>query len=286
MTYGVKRGIKTPGEFGIVDYAGLSLAGAAGIVAALVTDYNQSGEAAALFTINQWAVSLGSLLGFVDIPLYLVALAIIAIGAGSIFYFQPITRQGAFAQGFGLLAVLMTAVPDDFAGGIEAMRDDLQSLPAPSTSSEASIKFDNATLPASFAPGEAGVVEAQSQVAARYNVKLRINFLGGLTESIDTLLRRGQLRGRIHNADTSQTYNLFVSAGGRVTRDGDSLIIEAGIPARSASATLWVRVEAEGHRIEQQSAQASLSQTLNWTIDLQPSDTPLFLQRLGQSYWF
>ncbi len=287
MPYGVKRGIKTPGDFGVTDYAGLSLAGAAGIVAALVTDYQQSGEAAALFTINQWAVSLGSLLGFGDIPLYVVALAIIAAGAGSIFYFQPITRQGAFAQGFGLLAVLMTAVPADFAGGIEAMRDDLQALPAPSDSGDAALDLSEAILPASFSSqGEARVVDVQAQAAARYNVILRIRFRGGIPDDIESLIRRGQLRGRLHNSDTDQTFNLFRSAGGRVRRDGDSIVIEAGIPARSSSATLWVRVEAAGHRIEQQSAQASLSTPLNWTIDLEPSDTPLFIQRLNQSYWF
>ena len=291
MPYGMKTGIKTPGEFGISDYAGLSLAGAAGIVAALVTDYQQSGEAAAIYTINQWFVGLGSMLGFGDIPLYVVALAIITIGAASIFYFQPITRQGAFAQGFGLLAVLMTAVPADLAGGIEAMRDDLPGLEPISSSAQASISnpvagLGGGVVPASFEPGEARVFAAQARSAAKYDVVLTVNFEGGIPEDIDTLIRRGSIRGRLHNEDTNQTYNLFRSAGGRISRRGDTLIIRAGVPARSETSTLWVRIECANNRIEQQSAVATLGEPLNWTINLQPSSTPLFVQRLGQSYWF
>ncbi|MGE4035436.1 MAG: hypothetical protein AB7F91_14725, partial [Parvularculaceae bacterium] len=105
MAYGAKRGIKSPGEFGIMDIAGMGLAGAAGIVAALVTDYQQKGEASSLYTINQWAATLGEILGLGQVPLWMVVLGLIAAGGLSIFYFQPITRQGAFAQGFGLLAV-------------------------------------------------------------------------------------------------------------------------------------------------------------------------------------
>jgi len=291
MPYGIKNGIKTPGDFGISDYAGLSLAGAAGIVAALVTDFQQSGEAAAIYTLNQWVVSLGSILGFGDIPLYLVALMVIAVGAVSIFYFQPITRQGAFAQGFGLLAVLMTAVPADLAGGIESMRDDLPGLEPISSSTEASLKIESipnngGIIPASFAPGEAQIFAAQARSAAKYDVVLTLKFEGGIPNNFDSLIRRGQIRGRLHNADTNQTYNLFRSAGGTVQRRGDSLVIRAGVPARSERATLWVRVECAKNKIEQQSATVTLGETLYWPVNLEASSTPLFLQRLRQSYWF
>ena len=103
MPYGVKRGVKAPGNFTFTDMVGLALSGSAGIIAALVTDYQQSGETSALYTINQWVVQLGSILGFADIPLWMVVIGMTAVGAGSVFYFQPITKQGAFAQGFGLL---------------------------------------------------------------------------------------------------------------------------------------------------------------------------------------
>ena len=127
MSYGDKRGFKAPGEYKAGDMMGLILASAAGIIAALVTDFQQQGEMSALFTLNQWAVALGGMLGFTDIPLWMVVVGLTAIGAGSVFYFQPITRQGAFAQGFGLLAVLVTAVPGDFAAGIQSIDGNLVS---------------------------------------------------------------------------------------------------------------------------------------------------------------
>ncbi|MEO0613830.1 MAG: hypothetical protein AAFY83_11005, partial [Pseudomonadota bacterium] len=95
MPYGLKRGLKTPGEFAMGDIMGLALSGAAGIVAALITDYQQQAEASALYTLNHWSVSLGSLIGYTEIPLWWVIAGLVSVGASSIFYFQPITRQGA-----------------------------------------------------------------------------------------------------------------------------------------------------------------------------------------------
>lgn len=288
MPYGVKQGIRTPGEFGVADYAGLSLAGAAGIVAALVTDYNQSGEAAAIYTINRWVVAFGSIMGLGDIPLYMVALGLIVAGAASIFYFQPITRQGAFAQGFGMLAVMMTAIPADLAGGIEAMNEDLPGLQPISSTTEAFVTDgEGQIIKASFAPSDVKMVPAQyGGAGARYDVEITVNFIGGIPSNIDSLIRRGGIRGRLHNEDTNQTYNIFRTAGGTISRRGDSLIIRAGVPARSETATLWVRIECSNNRIEQQSAVAKLGERLDWSVDLVPSATPLFFQRLRQSYWF
>ncbi|MEL7486388.1 MAG: hypothetical protein AAGJ87_04115 [Pseudomonadota bacterium] len=286
MPYGVKQGYKTPGQFGITDMMGLALAGSAGIVAALVTDYQSKGEASAIYTINQWTVSLASLLGLGDIPLYVVILGLIGVGAGSIFYFQPITRQGAFAQGFGLLAVIMTAVPADLAGGLEAIRDSELLELEPASSVEASAPYGGGIVPASFTPGEARVFAAQSRRAAKYDVYLKITFEDGLPGDIDTLIRRGLIRGRLHNEDTGQTYNLFRTAGGGIKMDGDKLIVRAGVPARSEEARLWVRIECASHKIEQQSAIAKLGQRLDWDITVYNSSTPLWMQRLGQSYWF
>jgi len=289
MPYGMKEGLRTPGQYGVTDLIGLGFAGSAGIVSALVADYQQSGEASAIYTINQWVVAASSMLGFGDIPLYTVILGLVGLGAGSIFYFQPITRQGAFAQGFGLLAVLMTLVPADLAGGLEATTDDLPGLePIVSESIEANASFSNGIIPASFSPGEAQVFAVQSRKnrAARYDVTLIINFTGGIPDNIDTLIRRGNIRGRLHNADTNQTYNLFRTAGGSIKRQGDKLYIRAGVPARSETATLWVRVECSDNRIEQQSAQATLGKPLVWEVDMQSSSTPLWMQRLQLSYWF
>ncbi len=282
MPYGVKQGVKAPGNYTIADMAGLALSGAAGIIAALVTDYQQQGESSALFTINQWFVQFGSLIGFTDIPLWMVVLGMTAVGAGSIFYFQPITRQGAFAQGFGLLAVLMTAIPADLAGGIQGINDSLPGL-EPAATREASM--EGRIYQANYTAAQ--YVPAQSERgAAKYDVHLVINFPNGLPDNVDTMIRRGSLRGRLHNEDLNQTWNLFRSAGGTVRKQGNSLVIHAGVPARSNDARLWVRVEAEGYAIQVESYQASVGETVEWNVDMVPSSTPLFIQRLGKSYWF
>ncbi|NWG92949.1 MAG: hypothetical protein HXY21_10665 [Parvularculaceae bacterium] len=284
MAYGAKRGIKSPGEYGLMDIAGLGLAGAAGIVAALVTDYQQKGEASSLYTINQWVAAVGDILGFGNIPLWMVVLGLIGAGAGSIFYFQPITRQGAFAQGFGLLAVLMTAVPADLAGGLEPTGAVLPDLEPVAMNREATL--GEGVVTAAFQAEEARVIEVQERQAARYVVEINVEFQGGVPEDIDAMIRRGALRGRLHNADTGETYNLFRTAGGNLIVRGDSLVIRAGVPARSTEATLWVRIECEGFAIEEQSAKATLDSPLNWSVNMRKSNTPLFLQRLQKSYWF
>jgi len=289
MAYGMKRGIKSPGEFGITDIFGLGLAGSAGIVAALVTDYQQKGESSALYTINQWVVSAGNILGFANIPLWAVVVGMIGVGAASVFYFQPITRQGAFAQGFGLLAVLMTAVPADLAGGLQSTGALLPDLEPVSFEREAAL--DAGIMSATFtnaspAAAEARIIQIQEQQAARYVVELRIDFPDGAPADIDQMIRRGAMRGRLHNEDTGETFNLFRTAGGTLMMRGDSLIIRCGVPARSATAKLWVRIETEGYLIEEKSETASLSDPLNWTIAMRPTSTPLFIQRLSKSYWF
>ena len=285
MQYGVKRGFRAPGEFGVGDIFGLGFAGAAGIISALVTDYQQSGEASALFTINQWVVMLGDLLGFSNIPLWVVIVGLTALGAGSIFYFQPITRQGAFAQGFGLLAVITTAVPADMAGGIEAVPNQLPGL---AQRLEAEPARDAKVTSAAYrSTGEARLVQAQaSRVADRYDLHLTINFPEGIPADVDTLIRRGSLRGRLHNEDTGETWNLFRSAGGDIRRDGNKLLIHAGVPARSSEARLWVRVECGEYEILIESKVARLGAPVTWTVDMKPSNTPLFIQRLNKSYWF
>ncbi len=341
MPYGVKRGFKSPGEFSAFDLMGLGLSGSAGIVAALVTDYQQSAEGAAIYTLNRWAVSLGSLLGFNEIPLFAVVLGIVAIGATSIFYFQPITRQGAFAQGFGLLAVLMTAIPDDLAMGIEDIINDpnLPGLLSPAASNGEGVteisfetgqtannlngdkSIDNfatglpdqspqaigGIIPAAvlqkavFSEAEVPLQDASSQdasgvqpaaftqaatVPAQYQIKLHVTFEGGFPNNIGTLIRRGKLRGRLHNEDTGETFNLFRNAGGILRKNDNVITIEAGVPARSRTAKLWVRIECDDHSIELQSAQATVGKPLVWPMTVKASKTPIFLQRLRRVYWF
>lgn len=293
MAYGVKRGVKPAGEYNMSDIAGLGLASAAGIVSALVTDYNQKGEASAIYTINQWAAQASQLVSLGDPPLWAVVLMIIGVGAGSVFYFQPITRQGAFAQGFGLLAVLMTAVPADLAGGLEAIATrELPALPSATTPADAPAGGGQpGVMDANFTTaiareGEARAIAVQNQQQAIYDVKLTITFPNGLPEDVESMIRKGTLRGRLHNQGTGETFNLFRTAGGYLQRQGNSLIITAGVPASTASAELWVRVESDKYRIEVQSRKATVGQSVDWRIQMQPDPTPLFVQRLGKSYWF
>lgn len=284
MPYGVKQGVKTPGNFTAGDMAGLALSGSAGIIAALVTDYQQQGEASALLTINRWVVEFGSLLGFTDIPLWMVVIGMTAVGAGSIFYFQPITRQGAFAQGFGLLAVLMTAVPSSLGGALQGINDPLPGLDPAST--REAVLNEGRIYSASYS-AEASYTPVQDQRGPdKYDLHLTINFPDGLPASVDSMIRQGSLRGRLHNEDTKESWDLFRTSGGTVRRSGDSLIIHAGVPARAAEARLWVRIEAQGYAIQVESYQARLGDEVDWNIDMVASNVPLFFQRLGKSYWF
>lgn len=296
MAYGVKRGVKAPGEFGFSDIAGLALAGSAGIISALVTDYQQKGEISALYTLNRWADSFASVFGFGFVPLWGVVVGLITLGAGSVFYFQPITRQGAFAQGFGLLAVLMTTIPADLASGLEATFDDLQGFEQSANTSingvEASLSNFNKPLIknniqlATYEQNEVRSVEIQSRRVSRYQVQITIVFPDGVPKNIQQMIRDGTVRGRLHNAETGATYNLFRSGGGDLDIRGDTLVLSAGVPARSDETTLWVRIECDKYKIEEQSATAKLGEALNWKIDLEKSSTPMIIQRLQKSFWF
>lgn len=290
MPYGLKRGDKSPGEFGALDIAGLAVSGSVGIIAALITDYQQKGETSAIYTVNQWAAALSGLLGLGNPPLWVVVAGLVALGAGSIFYFQPITRQGAFAQGFGLLAVLMTAVPADLVGGIQSVRGDdfPELLPATfevRSSASDQLKIDGNLTGRQYG-NEAGVIEVQARAEARYDVEISIVFPGGVPKDVEALIKRGGLRGRLHNKETAATFNLFRNAGGGMIISGETITISAGVPARSQSTDLWVRVECEGYLIEEQKAEAFVGRQLNWTVTMKPSNTPLVLQRLNKSFWF
>ncbi|MBI1392494.1 MAG: hypothetical protein GC152_07110 [Alphaproteobacteria bacterium] len=290
MPYGFRRGVKDPGEFTFIDIAGLSGAGALGIVSALATDFQQKGEASALFTINRWIAWAGSFVGFDQPPMWSVFLGLLAIGAGSIFYFQPITRQGAFAQGFGLLAVIVTAVPADLAGALYGMDGPTLSRAGYVNETLAAPKITTAQDSGHAADVKVDVAQsgegASIDGAPAYELRLRIDAPDGLPDDLGEAIEKGVLRGRLHNANTRETYNLFRNAGGALERVGDSLFITAGVPAEADSAELWIRIELNGYAIEEQSATVTLGRELNWRITLRPSSTPMFVQRLRKSYWF
>ncbi|MEM8937617.1 MAG: hypothetical protein AAGC77_14565, partial [Pseudomonadota bacterium] len=235
--------------------------------------------------------------------LWMIFLGLTVIGAGSIFYFQPVTRQGAFAQGFGLLAVLVTALPGDLSSGIEAMGvmdaelEPLEAIDDAPVETITEAKLSNplnagTTVQAERPPQIYQAADTRSK--PKYNVTLTINFPNGLPADVDTLVRGDRIRGRLHNETTSQTYNLFKTAGGTVTPNGNQLVIRAGVPAElsngrgrgTRTTRLWVRIETEGYTIYENSYEATLGRAVNWTVDMKPSRTPLFVQRLRKSYWF
>ena len=301
MAYGELRGRKAPGEFVFSDYFGFAAAGSVGIIAAILVDLQQSADASALFVMNKWISNFSTLLGFGELPLYIVILILMAIGAISIVYFQPVTMQSAFIQGFSVLAALMTIAPADLGGALEAPMD-MEELPPPA---EASLK-PQARMAAYM--GEIGGLSVQQGIqpavyqqpariekvalqpdSARsngYNLTIVINFPDGLREDVSNMVRRGTLRGRIYNSATEKSYNMFRSSGADANMSGNKLTIRTSLDGTDPTTKVYARVEAAGYTITIEEFEARLGRNAAWQIDMTPSNTPLFLQRLGKSYWF
>jgi hypothetical protein len=274
MPYGARKGIKEPGQFGLGDILGLAASGAFGVLAAIATDFQQRSDGSALYTINRWVVDIGEQFQLGDVPLWAVMAGLVALGALSVLYFQPTTRRGAFLQGYGILAALMMAAPPDYAAGIESIGHEASAAEAP--------QFDLAV----YAADEGSLVDVSAVAQAKYDVHLIVRFPQGLRADLDAMIRRSTLRGRLHNEDSGETFNLFRNAGGSFRLADDTLSIDAGVPAESQEATLWVRIECAGYTIEEQSTRAQLGAPVEWRVEMRPSNTPLFLQRLRRSYWF
>ena len=278
MAYGERNMRKGPGEFGAVDFMGMGLSAAAGIIAAIVFDLTQHQDASALFLINKWVARLTEVIGFGSIPLYGVVLILMAIGAASILYFQPVTMKGAFAQGFGALAALTTIAPSDLGTALPGPSDE----PLPAAFEELP---DARAIPASYmVPAAASV--AMLQPAEGYSVRLRVVFPDGLPRDIEQMVDSGSLRGRLHNEATGRTYNLFLSGGGALDYEGGTLTVATRLPGSEPEATLVARIEADGYAIRKESVRVTLGANPVWTITMASSGRPLFLQRMGQSYGF
>lgn len=286
MAYGERRGFRRPGEYSPADILALAASSGGGLTAALATDYVQKGQSSALFQISQWTVAAGQAAGLGDLPLWTVALTLIGLGATSVLYFQPLTRLGAFARGFGLIAAAMAATPMQFAAGLPAAGPFDRGL-APALFID--VAPANPEFGAQSARGAGGAQAfAVQDVApdARFNLGLTIAFPGGTPADFAEQVRTGRVRGRLHNEATGESYDLFRGGGAEIAAGADSIRIAAGVPTSKAKATLWVRIEVEGFAIEIQSAEASLARPLEWTITMRESKIPLAIQRLGKSYWF
>ena len=54
------------------------------------------------------------------------------------------------------------------------------------------------------------------QSATKFDLHLKINFTDGVPEDFERMIRRGAIRGRLHNEATGETWNLFRSTGGAI----------------------------------------------------------------------
>ena len=306
MAYGIPKYGQKAANFGLKDYAGLGIAGSFGIISAIMADMRQADDASALFVINKWVASGTQLLGVdYNLPLYGVVLGLMGVGAASVFYFQPVTMRGAYAQGFGILAALMTLMPSDLGVPLDAPDgyNDLEELPDVHTrldgqantdlvyagGSSLGMGFTDMLQPAVYQPAQAQPKQSQRAAATTgYTVELVIKFPNGLKREMNTMMRAGTLRGRLHNPATKKTYNIFRSSGAVMhVHDGNSEIhISTTVPGSKENTVLWVRLEAADYAIAVESFEAELGDNGAWAVDMKPSKVPLFVQRFGKSYWF
>ncbi|WP_306249504.1 hypothetical protein [Parvularcula sp. IMCC14364] len=282
MAYGDKRGMKDPGEYGVGDYFLMGSSGAIGIMAATLADLNQRGEASALFQISIFTTRLT---GIEFMPFYVILLALMSLGALSIFFFQPLSMREAFLQGFGVLAGLMTILPANY---VNAAPPEMPEATTTEQQVEAKIISglgqQETAFPESVAP--TNVALQQSSEAIGYSLVIRVEFPEGLREDLSQMIRRGALRGRLYNEQTKTSYDLFRNGGADASFAGNVLTIRTTIPGLDAQAKLWTRIEARGYAIALESFEASKGGNGAWSISMTPSDTPIFLQRLTNPYWF
>lgn len=282
MTYGERNMRKLPGEFGPVDLMGMGLSASAGIIAAVVFDITQHQDASALFLINKWVARVTETVGLGAIPLYGVVLMLMAVGAASILYFQPVTMRGAFAQGFGALAALTTIAPSDLGTALPSTMEE----PLP-PAIEAMPTLEE--IPAAYVAPTRVVSTATTaavQATQGYSIRMQIVFPDGLPEDIEDMVDTGALRGRLHNETSRRTYNLFLSGGGELDYTNNTLRIATRLPGSKDTATLVARIEAAGYTIRSESVQVRQGANPVWTIRMEASGSPLFIQRMGRSYKF
>ncbi len=296
MAYGENKGLVS-GQFGMLDYVGLAFAGGFGILAAALADFFMKPNSSSLYVFNHWMYEVAQTLALPTPPIYAVLLILAGIGAGSIFYFQPVTRQGAFAQGFGLLAALVTISPADNDVSADALADPV----------EQAIYLEELSL-ADRTPLEHGEVEqrlaamrAQSIAAARferastvavvaqrYDVIFKVRMPNGVPDRLVDNARQGVARARVYNSETRRAYNILGPNARLDDDDPNVLVLPVGVPAGDgeASAEIKVRFEIPGYEILEASKTMQVGEREDWVLELKPSNVPLRLQRLGRAFSF
>ncbi|MEM1410109.1 MAG: hypothetical protein AAGG79_05110 [Pseudomonadota bacterium] len=304
MAYGEKKRQLAERPIGAVSVFGFGVASAIGIGAAVIVDLFQHREASALYVINRQFVDITTMLGADTIPLYGVMITLMVLGAGSILFFEPITYRGAFSQGFGLLAALVTLAPSDIGTPLEAPTDDPDGMMmefSDSFSEEAALSDPEglrgagdrltapptpALMPTSTASAVSSLVQARSRSAQTYQLRIQIEFPDGLKQDVQAMLSRGTLAGKVWNPETGTIYNLFRNSGARMGYDDDTLRIETVVAAASPDTELWILVEADGYKIAERSFRARTGPNRIWNVTMETSRIPLFIQRLRHAYRF
>jgi hypothetical protein len=271
MSYADNKRSKIEQAFGPLSVAGFSLASALGIGAAVIVDLLQAREASALYLMNRWLLELTGMMGIEALPLYGVMLALMGVGAGTIFVTEPITMRGAFAQGFGALAVLMTMAPSDLGAPLQAP----DYAPSQGTNPSVREQFEPASL-----------TNVSLYEAGDYQLRIQVEFPDGLEGDLQEMLRRKKLVGKLYNKDTGIKYDLFRNSGADMDYRDGTLRIVTSITARSPQAELWLLIEAEGYKITEERFTAQKGANPIWNVGMQASGQPLIVQRLRHPYRF
>ena len=278
----------------VKNWARLALTGAVGILAAVVMDLKHRGDDSALFVVARGLVGAAAMIGITTLPLYVTIGALMAVGAAVVLYFRPRGLRPAFMTGFGSLAALTTMVPgysgeaigSPEAAGAEApvpVIEEGELTAAAPWANEARIAV------AGFAAAEPDAPPpALKPAPARrgYTLRVRMTFPDGVPEPIALRIKEGRLKTRLYDPARRKAYNLFLSAGGPVIRDGDTLQVETTIPADTPVGTLMLRVEADGYEIDVSEFRVSTAKNPAWEVTMTPTDEPLILQRLKHTYAF
>ena len=96
-----------PKRRGLIEFLAILIAGGAGVVVALFSDFVQKGDTSALLILNTFMN--GSL--DLDIPILHQATALLIAGAIAVLVFDPRTKRAAFMIGASILAIFTTVIP-------------------------------------------------------------------------------------------------------------------------------------------------------------------------------
>jgi hypothetical protein len=276
MSYGDNKRNQMDKAFGPLSVLGFGTASALGIATAVVVDLLQAREASALYLMNRWLLEVTGMLGIEALPLSAVMGLLMAIGAGSIFVTEPISMRGAYAQGFGALAVLMTMAPSDLGAPLQAPDYGPSMQGGPSLREQ----FEPASL------NRPRRTEVAAQTAGTYDLRIQVEFPDGLPAGLPEMLKRKKLVGKLYDKASGVKYDLFRNSGAEMDYDDGTLRIVTSIDAAAPKTELWILIEAEGYRITEERFLASAGPNPIWNVQMQTSRQPLIVQRLRHAYRF